>query len=36
VFDLDPGPGIEWPFVIDTALELAACSRKRASRPGPR
>jgi bifunctional non-homologous end joining protein LigD len=22
VFDLDPGEGIEWPFVIDTALEL--------------
>jgi bifunctional non-homologous end joining protein LigD len=22
VFDLDPGPGVEWPFVIDTALEL--------------
>ena len=23
VFDLDPGPGVEWPFVIDTALEAA-------------
>jgi bifunctional non-homologous end joining protein LigD len=22
VFDLDPGVGVEWPFVIDTALEL--------------
>jgi bifunctional non-homologous end joining protein LigD len=22
VFDLDPGPGVEWPFVIDTALDL--------------
>jgi bifunctional non-homologous end joining protein LigD len=22
VFDLDPGPGVEWQFVIDTALEL--------------
>jgi bifunctional non-homologous end joining protein LigD len=22
VFDLDPGPGIEWEFVLDTALGL--------------
>jgi bifunctional non-homologous end joining protein LigD len=22
VFDLDPGPGIEWEFVVDTALKL--------------
>jgi bifunctional non-homologous end joining protein LigD len=22
VFDLDPGPGIEWAFVVETALEL--------------
>jgi DNA primase len=22
VFDLDPGPGIDWAFVVDTALKL--------------
>jgi bifunctional non-homologous end joining protein LigD len=22
ILDLDPGPGVEWPFVLETALKL--------------
>ena len=29
VFDLDPGPGVEWPFGIDTALDLRRLLKKQ-------
>src|SRR5215216_1276429 len=29
VFDLDPGPGVEWEFVIETALKLETTARDR-------
>lgn len=36
VFDLDPGEGIEWPFVIDTALELRRLLQAEGFRPWPK
>jgi bifunctional non-homologous end joining protein LigD len=36
VFDLDPGEGIEWPFVIDTAIELRRLLRNEGFRPWPK
>ncbi len=36
VFDLDPGEGIEWPFVIDTAMELRRLLQVKGFRPWPK
>jgi bifunctional non-homologous end joining protein LigD len=36
VFDLDPGAGIEWPFVIDTALALRRLLQKAGFKPWPK
>jgi bifunctional non-homologous end joining protein LigD len=36
VFDLDPGEGIEWPFVIDTALELRRLLQDEGFKPWPK
>jgi bifunctional non-homologous end joining protein LigD len=33
VFDLDPGPGIDWHFVIHTALELRTALQKEGYQP---
>jgi bifunctional non-homologous end joining protein LigD len=36
VFDLDPGEGVEWPFVIDTALELRRLLQVEGFKPWPK
>jgi bifunctional non-homologous end joining protein LigD len=36
VFDLDPGEGIEWPFVIDTALDLRRLLQEEGFKPWPK
>jgi bifunctional non-homologous end joining protein LigD len=36
VFDLDPGEGIEWSFVIDTALALRQLLQDEGFRPWPK
>ena len=34
VFDLDPGPGVAWEFVVETAFNSGASSRMKVSRVG--
>ena len=36
VFDLDPGEGVEWQFVIDTALELRRVLQDEGFKPWPK
>src|SRR5436309_11579413 len=36
VFDLDPGEGIEWPFVVDTAFELRHLLEQEGFKPWPK
>lgn len=36
VFDLDPGEGVEWPFVIDTALRLRGILEAEGLKPWPK
>ena len=36
VFDLDPGPGVKWPFVIDTALELRRMLKEEGFKTWPK
>jgi bifunctional non-homologous end joining protein LigD len=36
IFDLDAGEGIEYPFVVETALRLREVCLTKALPPGPR
>jgi bifunctional non-homologous end joining protein LigD len=36
VFDLDPGPGVGWPFVVETALKLRAMLEAEGHRSWPK
>jgi bifunctional non-homologous end joining protein LigD len=36
VFDLDPGAGVEWPFVIDTALQVRRMLEEEGFRTWPK
>jgi bifunctional non-homologous end joining protein LigD len=36
IFDLDPGPGIAWEFVVDTALRLRTMLEGEGLRPWPK
>jgi bifunctional non-homologous end joining protein LigD len=36
IFDLDPGPGIAWEFVVETALRLRTMLEGEGLRPWPK
>ena len=36
VIDLDPGEGVEWDFVVDTALRLRDLLQSEGLKPGPK